>query len=160
VYGRVAGDTAAAYLLQNAQSASDKAAGRLGAIAGHLLETKIIVDPQSSKVNLEFSWKGDSSSAGQKADFYGGANATHATTPSTTSAAKEEKTAAAEPAKPKAEEKGEAKKTGGEYTMEEVAKHNTQGDCWVVVNGEVLDVTKVIISFHLPKLRYYEGIDC
>jgi cytochrome b involved in lipid metabolism len=92
-------------------------------------------------------------------DFYGGANATHATTP-TTSAVKEEKSAAAaaaEPAKPKAEE---AKKTGGEYTMEEVAKHNTQGDCWVVVNGEVLDVTKVIISLYLPNLRYYEWIDC
>ncbi|KAF4727846.1 hypothetical protein FOZ62_030072, partial [Perkinsus olseni] len=27
------------------------------------------------------------------------------------------------------------------YTMEEVAKHNTDTDCWVVLNGEVLDVT-------------------
>lgn len=26
--------------------------------------------------------------------------------------------------------------------MEEVAKHNTEHDCWVVVSGEVLDVTK------------------
>jgi len=28
-----------------------------------------------------------------------------------------------------------------EYSMEEVAKHNTENDCWVVVNGQVLDVT-------------------
>lgn len=28
-----------------------------------------------------------------------------------------------------------------EYTMEQVAKHSTEKDCWVVVNGLVLDVT-------------------
>mmetsp|Transcript_47572 Transcript_47572/g.119775 ORF Transcript_47572/g.119775 Transcript_47572/m.119775 type:complete len:133 (-) Transcript_47572:39-437(-) len=28
-----------------------------------------------------------------------------------------------------------------EYTLEEVAKHNTNSDCWIVVNGMVLDVT-------------------
>ncbi|KAL3901655.1 MAG: hypothetical protein SGCHY_000430 [Lobulomycetales sp.] len=27
------------------------------------------------------------------------------------------------------------------FTMEEVAKHNTEDDCWVVVNGEVLNAT-------------------
>ena len=27
------------------------------------------------------------------------------------------------------------------YTMEEVAKHNTINDCWVVVNNNVLNVT-------------------
>merc|ERR1719333_403585 len=33
---------------------------------------------------------------------------------------------------------------GGGYTLEEVAKHTTKQDCWVVVNGEVLDVTKFL----------------
>merc|ERR1719447_1858413 len=33
---------------------------------------------------------------------------------------------------------------GGGYTMEEVAKHTTNTDCWVVVNGEVLNVTKFL----------------
>lgn len=28
-----------------------------------------------------------------------------------------------------------------EYTLKEVAKHNKESDCWVVVNGKVLDVT-------------------
>merc|ERR1719389_118361 len=30
---------------------------------------------------------------------------------------------------------------GGGYSLEEVAKHTTKTDCWVVVNGEVLNVT-------------------
>merc|ERR1712063_162906 len=33
---------------------------------------------------------------------------------------------------------------GGGYTMDEVAKHTTKGDCWVVVNGEVLNVTNFL----------------
>merc|ERR1719160_2402662 len=33
---------------------------------------------------------------------------------------------------------------GGGITMEEVAKHTTKEDCWVVVAGEVLNVTKFL----------------
>merc|ERR1719238_1161611 len=33
---------------------------------------------------------------------------------------------------------------GGGYTLEEVAKHTTKQDCWVVVNGQVLDVTSFL----------------
>merc|ERR1712232_583841 len=33
---------------------------------------------------------------------------------------------------------------GGGYSMEEVAKHTTKADCWVVVAGQVLDVTKFL----------------
>merc|ERR1712060_592486 len=32
----------------------------------------------------------------------------------------------------------------GGYTLAEVGKHTTKADCWVVVNGEVLDVTKFL----------------
>merc|ERR1712100_456057 len=32
------------------------------------------------------------------------------------------------------------------YSMDEVAKHNSEKDCWVVVNGEVLDVTNFLSS--------------
>ena len=33
---------------------------------------------------------------------------------------------------------------GGGYTMEEVAKHTSKPDCWVVVDGQVLDVTSFL----------------
>merc|ERR1719245_765094 len=33
---------------------------------------------------------------------------------------------------------------GGGYTLAEVAKHTTKSYCWVVVNGEVLDVTSFL----------------
>merc|ERR1719237_553877 len=33
---------------------------------------------------------------------------------------------------------------GDGYSLEEVAKHVTKTDCWVVVNGQVLDVTSFL----------------
>merc|ERR1719482_2290850 len=33
---------------------------------------------------------------------------------------------------------------GGGYSMAVVAKHNTKADCWVVVSGEVLNVTSFL----------------
>lgn len=92
VFGRVAGDSAAAYLLQATSVAVAKAGGRLGAIAGQV--------------------SGASSSSSSS---------------SSAPPAKEEKSS------------GSAKT----FTMEEVAKHKAKDNVWVVVNGEVLDVTSV-----------------
>ena len=33
---------------------------------------------------------------------------------------------------------------GGGYSLADVAKHNTKSDCWVVVDGQVLDVTSFL----------------
>ena len=88
VFGRVSGDSAAAYLLQATSAAVQKAGGRLAAVAGHV----------DSK-------------------------------PTTT----EEK-------KPQTSAVGGTSK---EYSAAEVAKHNKKDDIWVIVNGQVLDVTNV-----------------
>merc|ERR1712070_187316 len=52
------------------------------------------------------------------------------------------KAAAAAPAKKEKKEKKSA--GGGGFTLEEVAKHNSKGDCWVVVAGQVLNVSNFL----------------
>merc|ERR1719428_1365411 len=44
--------------------------------------------------------------------------------------------------KPKKEKK--AAGSSGGYSMAEVAKHTTKSDCWVVVSGQVLNVTNFL----------------
>ncbi|KAL7901784.1 putative fumarate reductase/succinate dehydrogenase [Trichoderma sp. SZMC 28014] len=111
VYGRVAGDSASNYLFQHALQGTSGAAQRLGQISLHL-------DPSApGKLTVEWANGGVASSApAQVAD----------------------KPAAApkEASKPKAFSVPET-----EYTLEEVAKHNTREDLWVVVKGVVLDLT-------------------
>merc|ERR1711988_342763 len=53
------------------------------------------------------------------------------------------KTGGAAPAAKKKKEK-KSGGGGGGMTMEEVAKHTTKDDCWVVVSGQVLNVTKFL----------------
>ncbi|KAG9309343.1 Flavocytochrome c [Chiua virens] len=93
VFGRVSGDSAAAYLLRTTSAVIEKAGGRLGALAGQLA-------PQPS---------------------------TSQTTPS-----------------PSAPSAVAPSSTAKEFTMADVAKHNKKDDVWVVVNGQVLDVTSFL----------------
>merc|ERR1712084_186809 len=52
---------------------------------------------------------------------------------------------AAKATKPAKEKEKKAKSGGdGGLTMAEVAKHTTKDDCWVVVSGQVLNVTKFL----------------
>ncbi|KAI0432370.1 FAD binding domain-containing protein [Xylaria sp. FL1042] len=114
VYGRVAGDSASNYLFQQALSGSAGAAQRLGQISLH-------IDPsQPGKVSVEW------------------ANGATASAPSTS------QPTAAKPAAEGAKPSKPAKKfeiPEKEFTLEEVAKHNTKEDLWVVVKGVVMDLS-------------------
>jgi len=133
VFGRVAGDSAARYLLSTLSTQSAK--GRLGAVASQLepgavgatiehagVSTRFQVHPQTKRITLDITW-----------DEKGSAPVVQLpTSKGSESAAPAKAAAAAAPA---------AKKELKEYTLEEVAQHKTEQDCWVVVNGQVLSVS-------------------
>ncbi|GAA5828937.1 hypothetical protein JCM3766R1_003875 [Sporobolomyces carnicolor] len=135
VFGRVAGDSASAYLFKEISKTGGSGSGavsRLNQVNGHLSlpSTTISVDPNSQQVFLTINYgqgQGASSSSATSDDGI------KANGPSTAEEPANEKQAATPPK--------ENKDTGKEYTMEEVAKHNKKDDCWVVINGQVLDVS-------------------
>ncbi|KAH8679889.1 fumarate reductase-like protein [Tricladium varicosporioides] len=125
VYGRVAGDTASNYLFQNAlKSSAGGAAQRLGQISLH-------IDPsQPGKISVEWGSEGISSGSGSK-------QAQQSAGPVTTNSdGSSDPSKTSKPKKP-----SEFKVPEKEYTMEEVAKHNTKEDLWVVVKGVVMDLS-------------------
>lgn len=111
VYGRVAGDTACTQVLSQLS-----AARRLGGIASHL-GTPITISVGG--VNVAITYGEQSASQAVAAPAAEEQN----------ESAGEPSTTAAPPSKLK------------EYTLADVAKHNTEQDCWVVVNGQVLNAT-------------------
>ncbi|GAA5933731.1 hypothetical protein JCM10213_008578 [Rhodosporidiobolus nylandii] len=140
VFGREAGNSAASYLLKSLSSSSSSgAAARLGQVQGHLapLATTISIDPSSQKVDVSFSWAGSGSSSSGGA---GGAGEVKPQGQSTPSQPANEK----DMAEKQDEKTKEGKKEMKEYSMDEVAKHNKKEDCWVVVAGQVLDVTNFL----------------
>ena len=140
VYGRVAGASAATYLL-NGLTSGAIATQRLGQIANQL-ETRVRIDPTSKKVNLEFSWGDEASSSSSSSASTSSTSPSQSAPPAQTndSAAGDSKSSSKEP----------AKKEMKDFTLDDVAKHKTKEDIWVVVNGQVLDVTNFCASDLLP----------
>jgi len=141
VFGRVSGRNVSSYLLQRAlQFQRDAASGRLSTVLGHLsgdsniqttinqggVQTTINVHPKDNRVSLDFNWGGNTNSQQQ-------------TLPQANVSNQQQQQVSSESSNetPKTVEKKE-------YTFDEISKHNSEQDCWVVVNGEVLDVTKFL----------------
>lgn len=134
VFGRVAGQSASRHLfsaLVNG-SATQVAQQRLGVIGQHLnggVGINILVNPNNS-ISLEIALPQGSgaSSAPPTAGAIEASSAAASTASSAPAAAQEAK-------------KADEPKKMNEYTLADVGKHNKPDDCWVVVNGQVLDVT-------------------
>lgn len=128
VFGRVAGQTAAKHLFsQLINSNTQVAQQRLGAIGQHLnggVGINIVVNPnQPGVISLDISLPNGGNTSG------GIPRAIESAPQQAVAPQQEEVKKADEP------------KKMGEYSLEDVAKHNKADDCWVVVNGQVLDVS-------------------
>jgi predicted heme/steroid binding protein len=172
VYGRVSGSSAARYLFQQSLravtsgGATSTAGRRIERITGQLgagesvisasvsqagVTTRVDVEPSTKRLTLEVSWDDGKSPVGPASVSVSGG------TSSSSSAAAPVAAAAAAPV----EEKKAAAPVLKEYTLADVAKHNTDKDCWVVVNGQVLDVTKFLPKHPggKPAIMLYAGKD-
>ncbi|BGP42455.1 Osmotic growth protein [Rhodotorula kratochvilovae] len=141
VFGRVAGETAASYLLKSLSSGSSGAAARLGQVNGHLQppSTTVTIDPSTQQVHLTFNWAGQGGQASS-----GAAGDVKPTGQSTAEQpANEVDTAVKQDEKTKKEGGKDAKELK-EYSLDEVAKHNKKDDIWIAVNGQVLNVTNFL----------------
>lgn len=131
VYGRVAGDTASEYLFQKvlsgAGSGSSTAVARLNQISLHL----DISNP--GKITIE--WDGGNAPA--SGESIKGQTSTHSVF--------KDQAKGQDPGKvDKPAPKKEFSIPEKEFTMEEVATHNTKDNVWVVVKGVVMDVTNFL----------------
>jgi len=126
VFGRVSGASAAKYLFTQKLTRSSSVAP--GVLAANDAPFILRVDPVTRRLSMEIVLGGQAASAPA-------VSAPPVASPSSGPAL-------AEPEKPIAA--APQKSTNTEYTKEEVAKHNKDDDCWVIVNGRVLDVTKFL----------------
>ncbi len=137
VFGRVAGHSATRF--QFSKILRGGAAGGAGAGAAPF-KVGVKVNPASKSTTIELSWDGASTSTSTSSDAPASASGL------TAAESSEGDFVANQGKKAEASAPASAAAKGGkkEYTLEEVAKHNTENDCWCVVNGEVLDVTKFL----------------
>ena len=124
VFGRVAGDTACRHLLTSAikalrtggpaSNSSETALNRVASINAHL-------NPERAAAGAQ-QWAGAGAALASPAASYGGGGQVA-------------------PSPPVA-----AKASGGarSFTEAEIAKHNSEGDLWVVIEGKVYDLTSFL----------------
>lgn len=140
VYGRVAGDMASQYLMKKALkggfASQSSAAQRLGQISLH-------IDPSNpQKITIDWSGSAGASASSSSTPSAGGVPTEQTqTSTQTVQAEGSDNKDAGKVTKPAKKEFSIPEK---EYTMEEVAKHNTKEDIWVVVKGIVMDLSNFL----------------
>ncbi|KAL1921131.1 uncharacterized protein VTP21DRAFT_10847 [Calcarisporiella thermophila] len=157
VFGRVAGESAARFLSSQppAETAlASSAQQRLSNLAGHVgggnlittsisqpggVETRVQVDPQSRRVQMEITW----ADGQQPSQPYPSSASAPAVQAAPLPPAQQLGTVPAQPGASAAEEPANNDPNRA-ISAEEVAKHNKEDDCWVIINGRVLDVTKFL----------------
>ena len=139
VFGRIAGEAAARHLLRRALHVLRLSAQHVSQFAGHFADVadaagdrgagraRLAVDPEARWLAVNVSWP----DRGRRARAAPRAAPPAAKSPA---AGRAEGAARAGPA-------DRAQAPLRSYTLAEVARHSTRKDCWVVVNGRVLDVT-------------------
>jgi len=126
VYGRVAGDSASKFLFNSLSNHGPSLSldTPIGATIVHGgVSTRIQVDPTQKNLNITLAWD----NSGEGSEVKSTTSSPTTTTPSSSSSQQKEEKKSETPNKV--------------YSMDEVAKHKTDKDCWVVVNGQVLNAT-------------------
>jgi len=121
VYGRVAGSGAANYLMQKLL----KEGGGASSPQSRLQQISLHIDP-ARPGRITVDWNSGGASTGSASQLDG------------------QVSTAAEGPKDAGKTKKTAKKLeipDKEFSLEDIAKHNTKDDCWVAVNGMALNVT-------------------
>jgi len=133
VFGRVAGASAAKYLLSETLNRPSSSSGGYQGV----VQSNVRFNPLSKHVTVDFSWDNAESANTQNIS----APSTQSHFPAASSPATEKGPAPAASGSSAPEGKKDRNKV---FTLDEVAKHNKKDDCWVVVNGQVLDTTKFL----------------
>jgi len=138
VFGRVSGASAAKYLLNQRLTRGQSVSQNV--IASNASPLVLRLDPVSQRIVMEVSY-------GSQGQAPAATSVSHAMPTSSSTSASSAPSSSREPETPATGSKTEAPKardTSTQYTKEEVARHNKDNDCWVIVNGKVLDVTKFL----------------
>jgi len=136
VYGRVAGASATKFLLDHLSV--QRAERRVNALTQQLFNSFHIQSKPDSLV-ITLSYAGDDN---------GSASAPSSSSSSTPPQSSSHPAATSTPPASSSPSSSTASKTKRpaqkEYTLEEVSAHNSESDCWVVVNGQVLNATSFL----------------